>query len=114
MQVDDLKEKASDLAEHVEDLANTFYRLTVLNVTQKTSNLAAGMIVGIVAAILGFFVLLFAGIALAWWLGNLLENRAAGFLLGSGIFLVVLIIVFLLKKQIISPIRNLIIRKIYD
>lgn len=114
MQIDELKEKTSDLAGHVEDLANTFYKLTVLNVTQKTSNLVAGMVVGIVIGVLGIFILLFLGIALAWWLGDVLENRTAGFLLGAGFFLVMLLLVFLFRKKIISPIRNLVIRKIYD
>jgi hypothetical protein len=114
MEVDDLKEKATGLAENVEDLANTFYRLTLLNLTQKTSNLAAGMIVGIAVAILAFIVLLFAGIAVSWWLGDLLDNRVAGFLLGAGTFLIILLIMVLFKKQIISPLRDLIIRKIYD
>ncbi|MEO5562285.1 MAG: phage holin family protein [Chitinophagaceae bacterium] len=114
MQMNDLKEKTADLADHVEDLADTFYRLTVVNITQKSSNIASGIIVAITIGILSFFVLMFLGIALAWWLGDVLENRTAGFLLGAGIFLVVVVIIALLRKQIISPIRNLIIRKLYD
>jgi hypothetical protein len=114
MQMDDLKEKTVDLADHVEDIANTFYRLTVVNVAQKTSNITSGIIVALVACVLGSMVLLFLGIGLAWWLGNVLESRVGGFLLAAGIFFVLLIIVALLRKKIISPIRNLIIRKIYD
>jgi hypothetical protein len=114
MQMDDLKEKTADLADHVEDLANTFYRLTIVNITQKTSNIASGVIVAISIGVLGFFGLLFLGIALAWWLGDLIGNRTAGFLLGAGFFLIIMLVLILMKKQIISPIRNFIIRKIYD
>lgn len=112
--MENLKEKTTDLVDHVEDLANTFYKLTVVNLTQKTSNITSGIIVSLVVGVMCFFVLLFAGIALSWWFGDLLENRTAGFLLGAGFFLVVLLIVVLLRKQIAYPIRNFIIRKIYD
>lgn len=115
MQVDDLKEKTADLADHVEDLANTFYRLTVVNITQKATHVASGIFITILMAVLGFCILLFSGIALSWWLGDLLQNRTLGFLLGAAAFLVLFLILAALRKKIVFPfIRNLIIRKIYD
>jgi len=113
--MEDLKEKTADLVDHVEDIADTFYKLALLNVTQKATNVAAGAIAMIVVCTLGVFALLFGGIALSLWLGNLIESRVGGFLLGAGIFLLVTIIIVLLRKQIVFPyIRNLIIRKAYD
>lgn len=115
MPMDDLKEKTADLADHVEDLANTFYRLAIVNVTKKATDVASGFILILAAGVLGFFILLFLGFALSWWLGNLLQNRVIGFVLGSGFFMVVLLIIASLRKKIIFPyIRNLIIRKMYD
>ena len=113
--MDDLKEKTADLADHVEDLANTFYKLTVVNVTQKTTNITSAVILAIIYTVLGFLVLVFGGIALSWWLGDLVNSRTGGFLLGSGIFLVVLLILAAMRKKIIYPyIRNTIVRKFYD
>ncbi len=113
--MEDIKEKTIDLADHVEDLANTFYKLTVLNLTQKASNIISSAVVMLVLCSLGFFVLLFSGIALAWWLGNIIDNRAAGFLLAAALFLIILLCVSFFKKKTIFPfIRNLIIRKMYD
>lgn len=109
-----LKEKATDLADHIEDLATTFYRLSVVNITEKTSNITSGIIVTVITGVISLFVLLFLGVALSLWLGDLIESRTGGFLLGAGVFLLVLLIVVLLRKQIMSPIRNFIIRKIYD
>lgn len=115
MQIDDLKEKTTDLADHIEDLADTFYRLTIVNVTQKATNIASGAIVAIVMCVLGLFVVLFLGIALAWWLGDILNSRTGGFLLGAAFFLIVFLVAGLLRKKIIFPfIRNFIIRKVYD
>ena len=113
--MEDLKEKTIDLADHVEDLADTFYRLTVLNVTQKATNIVSNALVMIVMCSLGLFVLLFAGCALAWWLGDIINNRTGGFLLTAGFFLILMFIIALFKKKTIFPmIRDTIIRKVYD
>jgi Putative Actinobacterial Holin-X, holin superfamily III len=113
--MEDLKEKTADLADHVEDLADTFYKLTIVNVTQKATNIASGAVVMMAFSVLGLFVFLFLGVALAWWLGDLMNSRVAGFLLGAGFFLLVLLVIILLRKKIIFPfIRNLIISKVYD
>ena len=113
--MEDLKEKTADLADHVEDLASTFYQLTLVNVIQKTTNIVSGAVVMIALAILGFFALLFLGIALAWWLGDLVGNRALGFVLGAAFFILVLILIATLRKKIVFPfIRNSIIKKAYD
>lgn len=113
--MEDLKEKTADLADHIEGLADTFYRLTVVKVTQRTSDIVSGAVVMIVMCALGLFVLLFAGCALAWWLGNLVHSRVGGFLLAAAFFLLVMLVVALIRKKTIFPmIRNMIIRKMYD
>jgi len=113
--MENIKEKTIELTEHVEELADTFYRLAQVNLTQKAANLVSLGLTTIIVCIAGIFVLLFGGFALSWWLGDLLANRAAGFLLGAGFFLIVVIMVVLFRKKIILPfIRNLIVRKVYD
>ena len=110
-----LKEKAADLVDHVEDLANTFYKLTILNITQKTTNIASNVIMGMAVVVFGSCVVLFLGLALSWWLGDLVGSRAGGFLLTAGFFILVLLIIAAVKKKIVFPyIRNRIIRKIYE
>jgi len=113
--MDELKEKTADLADHVEDLANTFYRLTLLNATQRASNIISSAVVTLLICSLGFLVLLFMGVALAWWLGNIINSRAGGFLLAAAFFLIVLFLFSVLGKKTILPfIRDIIIRKMYD
>lgn len=113
--MEDLKEKTADLVDHVGDVADTWYKLTMVNLTQKATNLSSGLLALITISILGMFVIMFLGIALCWWLGNIFENRALGFAAGAGVFLLVLLIVLALRKNIVYPyIRNLIIKKIYD
>jgi hypothetical protein len=115
MQMNDLKEKTADLADHVEDLANTFYKLTVVNITQKATNIASNLLLVLTITIVGFLIILFVGVALALWLGDLVNSRAGGFLITAGIFGIVLLIIASIRKKIVFPyIRDLIVRKIYD
>jgi hypothetical protein len=120
VQMDDLKEpglkeKTADLVDHVEDLANTFYKLTILNITQKTTNIASNVILGMAIVVFGSCVVLFLGLALAWWLGDLIGSRAGGFLLAAGFFILVLLIIAAIRRKIVFPyIRNRIIRKVYE
>lgn len=115
MQMEDLKEKTTDLADHVGDFADTFYKLTILKLTQKTTNIASGILLGVAIGIFGFLVVLFLSTALALWLGDLIESRAGGFLITAGIFVVLLAIIAAIRKKVVFPfIRNRIIRKIYD
>ena len=115
MQMDDLKEKTADLADHVEDFATTFYKLTVVKLTQKVTNVASNLLLVLSIAFFGFIIVLFSGIALAYWLGDLVGSRAGGFLITAGFFLLILLIIAAIRKKIVFPyIRNLIIRKIYD
>jgi len=113
--MEDLKEKTRDLADHVEDLAETFYRLTLLNVTEKATNIISGAIVGILICAVGLFFLFFAGFALAWWLGDVVNSRAGGFLLTAAFFILIFFLVAVLNKKTLFPmLRDIIIRKIYD
>lgn len=115
MEISDLKEKTSDLSEHVEDLAQTFYNLSVVRITRKVSDISAGGVVMLLTVLLGLFVLLFMGFAFAWWMGELVNNRAGGFLISAGLFILLLFGILAIKKKIIFPyIRNLIIRNVYD
>jgi len=113
--MDELKEKTADLADHVEDFATTFYKLTVVKLTQKVTNVASNLLLVLSIAFFGFIIVLFGGIALAYWVGDLVGSRAGGFLITAGFFLLVLLIIAAIRKKIVFPyIRNLIIRKIYD
>ena len=106
--MEDVKNKISDLANHVEDIAETYYRLSLLNITERAAKVTS-------ASINAVFVLLLGGVALSLWLGDLVNSRAGGFLLGAAFFLFVMIILVLLRKKIIFPFfRDLIIRKFYD
>lgn len=113
--MEELKSKAGDLTESITDYIQTYYKLAVLNVADKSTGIIASLLAMLGIMFLGMFILLFSGLALGVWLGNLLDNRALGYLLVAAFFLLMLIILLVLRKRFIFPIiRNQIINKLYE
>jgi hypothetical protein len=113
--MEELKSKAGDLTESITEYIQSSYKLTLLNAADKATSLAASTLASVAIVFLGIFVLFFGGIALAIWLGNLLDDAALGYLLVAGFFLLVIIIIVALKKTIVFPvIRDNLINKLYE
>jgi ABC-type siderophore export system fused ATPase/permease subunit len=113
--MDDLKTKTANLASHVEELVQTYYDLARINVAQGASKAVARTIIFLLLAWLLLCVLLLAGIGLSFYVGKLVHNTAAGFFIVAGIYLFVVVILFLLLKKMVFPfIRNAIVQRIYD
>jgi hypothetical protein len=113
--MEELKSKAGDLTDSITEYIQSYYKLTLLNAADKATSIAASTLGSITVVFLGIFVLFFGGIALAIWLGSLLDNPALGYLLVAGFFLLVIIIIVALKKRIVFPvIRDNLINKLYE
>ena len=113
--MEDLKEKTADLFDHVEDFAQTYKKLALIKVTEKATNALSFAMVIVAFLLLGLFAVAFLGVALCWWLGDLVQSRALGFVLGGGVFMLLFLIVALLRKNIVYPmIRDSILKKVYD
>ena len=69
----------------------------------------------VLAFFFAFFFLFFLAFGLGWWFGILVGNMAAGFFMVAGLFLVLVLVLFALRKKVIVPmIRNMIISKVYE
>lgn len=113
--MEDLKIKAAQLKDHATEYVKTTVDLAKAKATKSASNAAAGIAIGVAALVLGIFFLAFLFTALAWWLAVVLNSYALGFLCVAGLFLLLLVLVFALRKKVIVPaIRNAIISAIYD
>lgn len=110
----DFKTQSARLKDHVSEYVQTTVQLAKVKATKTASNAAAGVAIGVVALILGIFFLAFLFTALAWWLGSLLESPALGFLCVAGLFLLLIVLVFALRKKVIVPlIHSAIIGAVY-
>ncbi len=113
--MDDLKTKTGQLKEHVNDYAKTTIDLVKAKATKGASNAAAGAAIGVVAFLLLLFFLIFLFIGVAWWLAGIFNSPALGFFAVAVFFLLLLILIFALRKKVIVPaIRNAIISKVYE
>jgi hypothetical protein len=110
-----LKESAQRLKTNVTDYVHTYVELTKAKVTQTASTAASGAAIGVTALFLGIFFLFFLFCGVAFWVGDLINSRAGGFFIVAGFFLLVVVLVFALRKNVIVPaIRNAIISKVYE
>lgn len=113
--MEDLKEKTAGLVEHAEEFAQTWIKLAQVKVTEKATNAVSFAVVVITMSLLGVCALMFLGIALSVWLGDLVGSRPLGFVLGAGVYLFIFLVIALLRKNIVFPfIRDLILKKVYD
>jgi hypothetical protein len=111
----ELKTKAGELSDSVTEYVHTYYKLSILKAADKATTVVSSLLSSVAVFFLGIFVLLFSGIALGIWLGELVHSVALGYLLVAGIYLLIIIILVLMRKKIVFPmIRNLIINKIYE
>lgn len=103
-----------NLADNVMDFVETYYKLTLVNVTDKASGVASSVVTFMAVFIIGIFVVLFIGLALGTWLGQLLNSTIAGYFLVAGLFLLVMLMIWAFRKKLMSGFRNFIIRKVYE
>ena len=115
MEAQNLKEDAKDILNHAGDYAETFYKLNLVRFTKKVSDVASVVVNSFLIFFISLCILLFISFAGAWWLGDIVQNRALGFLIIAGFYSLIILVLVLMRKKIISPfIRNTLIRKIYE
>ena len=115
MEAQNLKEDVKDIFNHAGDYAETFYKLSLVRLTKKVSDIASGLVNSVLIFFISLCILLFISFAGAWWLGDVTNSRALGFLLIAGFYLLIIFVLVLMRKKVISPfIRNTLIRKIYE
>jgi len=113
--MEDLKIRLEELIHHLKDLADTYYKLSLLKVTQKATNITAGILAGITTLFLFVITLFFLGMGLAWWLGSLLNSMPAGFFIVAGLFIIIMVAIIMLRRKIVFPLlKKAILKKLYE
>lgn len=85
--------------QHLEAYVHTQLELAKLHAAERAAQVVASGAISLSATILVFFVLGFLGLALAYYLGELLLGLHWGFLCVSGIYL----LLFMLYTTILRP-----------
>ncbi len=113
--MEEFKTKAESLTDHVSDYIETYFKLTVVNATQKATGVASVSLIAVLVTFFFMFVFFFAGIGASMWIGETLDNMKLGYFIVAGFYLICAFIVVLIRKKIVFPyVRNQIIRKVYE
>jgi hypothetical protein len=111
----DIQQKARTLTDDITELFELYYKLGNVTVTEKASSAVSASITMIMIMFFAMFSLLFAGLGIGWFFGQLLHSIIIGYLMVAGIFALLLGITIALRKKYLFPIiRNILIKKIYE
>ncbi len=109
--MDDQDFSLKGVIQKTKEYINNWKKLSRLVLIERISSILSGFILDIVMVILGLIVFLFLSISLAFYLADITGSTPLGFLITSGIYLLIIIIIALLKTKIENKIINLSIRK---
>lgn len=109
-----LKDSFTDLKDNAGSLADNYIKLAKVQVAEKSISALSLIIVVVLALFLMIFFLFFTGMALGIWIGNMLNNDIAGYLIVAGLYLVVALILIFGRQKLIFPlVAKSIIKTIY-
>ncbi|MEP6750600.1 MAG: phage holin family protein [Bacteroidota bacterium] len=91
-----------DTQELVEDYLSNRLRLFKLQTAEKSSRVVTLLFAGLVIGILSFFILLFVSIMAAWYFSEKLNSQFYGFGIIALIYILLLVIAILLKKNFLD------------
>lgn len=85
--------------------------LSRLVLIERITSILASLILDVLMVVLGLIAFFFISISLAFYLAEVTNNTSLGFLLVSGLYLIIIIIIALLRTRIENVLINLSIRK---
>ena len=109
------KIKIERLVSNVKDYAEERLNLIMLSMQEKTAKAIAGTATVLIVIVLGVFTLAFLSFALAWFIGQQLEQPFLGFLIVGGVYLLTAILLWVNRVRWIgSPVMNAFLKNIAD
>ncbi|HSI76176.1 MAG TPA: phage holin family protein [Lunatimonas sp.] len=90
----------SEILDTVKKLIELRIKIAINKITDDISTAVTRVVVLIMMVMAGVFVLLFASISLGFYLGTLFESVYLGFLSVGGIYLLLLLILFLIRNTL--------------
>jgi signal transduction histidine kinase len=109
MESDSLSSQIKQLIEQLKVYVNLRLDYVRLYVADFLIRFFSGMVLWLVIFLFLFFVLVFGSFAFAFWFGELTGNMALGFLIIAGFYVLLAVLIYLLRKQLlIKPFTKLI------
>lgn len=99
----------------VEEYVKDKLLLLKLEAIEKISRVAGSLFAGLLVALFSFFLIMFLSIMLGYFLGELLHHMFWGFGIVAGLYLLLLVIVIVFKRQLFEgPIINMMIEIFFE
>lgn len=95
---DELKEAKNDFEEYVKAQID----LVKLHTAESISRFLSGLLIKMVLFYLFFFVLLFASLAIAFWLEKILDSQGLGFIIVAAFYLIIGILFMAFRKKLVE------------
>ncbi len=94
-------ENLSELVGYYKQYIQLRLKKTKISISEKFIEAISGLAFGIVFWLIFLIVLIFLGFAFAYWYGEKFDNYALGFVITAGLYLLLGVVFFLLKKPLI-------------
>jgi len=109
MENDSLSSQIKQIIEQVKVYVNLRINYLRLSVAEFLIRFFSGLVLWMVIFLFLFFVLVFGSFAFAYWFGDLTGNMAIGFLIIAGFYVLLALLIYLMRKQlIVRPFTKLI------
>ncbi|HYW97047.1 MAG TPA: phage holin family protein [Bacteroidales bacterium] len=102
MEKNALSENLAEITAAIKSYVNTRFDLLKLTLLQKITRAGTYMLTFVSVLVSLFSILIFLMFAFSFWYGERTGSLSEGFLISAGIFLLLLIILFLLRRVIFS------------
>lgn len=96
---DDMRDSFYDLKEDVKEYVENRITFTKLHVVESLSKFSSGFAVKLGVLYLLFFALMFISLALAFFLGNLLDSNTLGFTIVALIYSLLALIFYAMRRK---------------
>jgi len=100
------------LKTEINDWVETRLKLLQLNIFEKTAIVSSFLIFGIIIINLLFFALLFAFVALSFFIGKWVNSMAGGFAIISFFYLLILCVMLIFHKSIFTGLQNTFLKEL--
>ncbi|HEY4323118.1 MAG TPA: phage holin family protein [Mucilaginibacter sp.] len=111
--MEDQKEKLPPIIDQLKEYVETRIKLAKYEAIDRSSSIAASLVVDIIIAISFVLTFLFLSFTLALYLSQLLHSYWGGFGCTALLYLLIAIILILAKDKLQKPLINLFIKKLF-
>jgi ABC-type multidrug transport system fused ATPase/permease subunit len=105
--------RLEQLISSIKQYAENWSDIALLKIQDRLSDVFSSIASAIIIGIISLFIIFFASVGVAWWIGQALDNPSLGFFCIAGFYLVLAVVIFFYRdKWIKLPLINSLLKKI--